>query len=279
MRTKTKRRIKGLLQGLLGYERYLRAFAWYKARTLHWDRREKDFFHFVSNLPERAVVLDVGANLGFLCVRLARQVRRGRVIAFEPLPDNHRVLCWLLRRFRIANVEVYPCALGDRNGSASMVLPVRNRVREQGLGRIVAGEAGEPQGIPFEVPVRRLDDLKRVIPPWVRVSAMKMDVENFERFVLLGALRILRRDRPLVYLELWDNENRRVCFSIAERLGYDVCVYVDDRLVPFDPARHRHGNFFFVPRPRTGGWPSMRPRGVESEGEPTWSIVAQPGAA
>ena len=34
-------------------------------------------------------VYDVGANLGFYCVILARLVGGvGRVIAFEPLPDN-----------------------------------------------------------------------------------------------------------------------------------------------------------------------------------------------
>lgn len=243
-----KNHVKGVLQGLFGYERYLRVFAWFKVRTLRWDDREQDFFHFLNRVPDGGVVLDIGANLGFLSVNLARRVgTRGRVLAFEPLPENNRVLRWLLQHFRVGNVEVYPWALGDRNGSASMILPVQGNARQQGLGHVEGAGDGGDGGIRFEVPLRRLDDLPQVNSPWTRVAAIKLDVENFEQFVLRGAQRILERDRPLIYLELWDNANRDVCFGIAARLGYSVMVCVDDRLVPFEPGKHRHGNFFFVP--------------------------------
>jgi FkbM family methyltransferase len=200
-------------------------------------------------LPDDGVVLDVGANLGFLCVHLARCVPRGRVIAFEPLPDNHRVLGRVLHRFGVRNAEVYPWALGDQNGEATMVLPVHHRARQQGLGHVVdPGTAGEP-GIPFVVPMRRLDDLPQVNADGARVVAMKIDVENSERNVLRGATEILRRHRPVVYLELWDNDNRAECFAIATRLSYRVMVSDAGRLVPFDPTVHRrHGNFFFMPQ-------------------------------
>lgn len=241
-----KNGIKAILQAVLGYERYLRLFAWFKVKTLRHDRRERGFFHFLSLLPEDGVVLDVGANLGFLCVYLARRVRSGRVLAFEPLPDNHRVLRWLLRRTRTLNVDVHTCALGDRDGTVSMVLPIQGHARQQGLGHVVsAGDADEP-GIPFNVPLRRLDALPEL--EGARVAAIKMDVENFERFVLRGATGILERDRPVVYLELWDNENRSECFAIATSLGYAIMVFDGRRLVAFDPASHRHhGNFFLMP--------------------------------
>jgi FkbM family methyltransferase len=243
-----KNRIKAFLQAWLGYERYLRLFAWFKVRTLRWDRREKDFFHFLSRVPEDGVVLDVGANLGFLCVHLARRVSRGAVIAFEPLPDNHHVLRRMVRRFALRNVEIYPWAVGDRNGTVSMVLPVQGKARQQGLGHVVEAGRDHEAGIAFEVPVHRLDDVPEVNNPWTRVAAIKIDVENFERFVLRGAMEVLQRDRPLVYLELWDNENRRECFAIAESLGYRVMVFDGHRLVPFEPVNHRaYGNFFFVP--------------------------------
>jgi hypothetical protein len=129
-----------------------------------------------------------------------------------------------------------------------MVLPVQGRARQQGLGHVVVPGGSEDPGIAFEVPLRRLDDLPQVNNPWTRIAAIKMDVENFERFVLRGATEILLRDRPLIYLELWDNENRAECFAIADRLEYRVMVFDEGRLVPFaEEAHRRHGNFFFVP--------------------------------
>jgi FkbM family methyltransferase len=261
-----KNRIKALLQALLGYERYLTLFAWFKVRTLRWDRREHDFFHFLSRVPPDGVVLDVGANLGFLCVHLAQRVSRGHVIAFEPLPDNHRVLRRMIRRFRLRNVEVYPWAVGDRNESVSMVLPVHGRARQQGLGHVAEATAADGAGLRFVVPMHRLDDLPEINNPWTRIAAIKIDVENFERYVLRGAREILERDRPLLYLELWDNDNRRECLALARELNYSVMVADRHGLVRFDPVQHRrHGNFFFVPevgRSRaTGRVP--RARGVQ----------------
>jgi FkbM family methyltransferase len=244
-----KTRIKGWLQTLLGYERFLRAFAWFKARTLRWDPREAGFFRFLDQLPRDGVVVDVGANLGFLCVHLARRVARGRVLAFEPLPDNHRTLRWMLRRFGLTNVTVFPWALGERPGSVGMILPVRGRAREQGLGHIVDPADGCEPGVAFDVPLRRLDDLAEVNEPGIRIAGIKIDVEDFERFVLRGARGLLARDRPIVYLELWDGPNRRESFALAEELGYDVCVDDGHGLVAFDAARHgNQGNFFLMPR-------------------------------
>lgn len=233
---------------MLGYERFLRAFAWFKVATLRWDRRESDFLHFLTRIPRDGVIIDVGANLGFLCVHLARRVAGGAVIAFEPLPDNRRTLSWMIGRFGLRNVTVYPCAVGESHGTVSMVLPVHGKAREQGLGHIVDPADSPEPGVCFEVPLRPLDEVMEAHHPGVRVSGIKIDVENFERFVLRGARRILERDRPLVYLELWDGLNRQESFALARELGYEIFVYYEGALVSFDPQLHRgHGNFFFVP--------------------------------
>ncbi len=244
-----KTRIKGSLQVWLGYERFLYLFARFKARTLQWDRREAGFRYFLRQLPEDGVVLDIGANLGFLCLHLARRVARGRVLAFEPLPDNLRTLHRIVRGVGVENVDVYPWAVGDHNGSVSMVLPLQGRAREQGLGHVVDTAEMPETGLEFEVPIRRLDDLPEVNNPGTRIAGLKIDVEDFERFVLEGARAILERDRPLVYLELWNDENQQVCLAIARELGYRVMVFEGRGLIPFEPVKHRHhGNFFFVPQ-------------------------------
>jgi len=263
-----KTRIKGWLQSVLGYERFLRAFAWFKVRTLRWDRREADFLHFLSRLPRDGTVIDVGANLGFLCVPLARRVAGGAVLAFEPLPDNRRTLAWMIRRFALSHVTVYPCAVGEGRGTVSMVLPMRGASREQGLGHVVDPTETPERGVCFDVPMRSLDEVVEAHHPGIRIAGIKIDVENFERFVLRGARRLLERDRPLVYLELWDGPNRRESFELARELGYDICVFDRRTLVWFDPLHHRdHGNFFFVPRPRVARPPLPGAREMVDERE------------
>jgi FkbM family methyltransferase len=242
-----KNRIKAILQFIFGYKTYLKWFAWYKVRNLKSDVRENDFFYFLEQLPETGIVLDIGANLGFLAAHIAMKMPKGKVIAFEPMPDNVETLKNVIRKFKIKNIEVQTCALGDENGEAEMVLPVEGGSRQQGLSHMVHKEIQQHNhGIHFKVPVRRLDDMEMLRNNSDRVVAIKMDVENFEQFVLRGAQELLKQHQPLVYIELWDNDNRKKCFEILHACGYHPLVHVDGNLIAFDPIFHKERiNLFF----------------------------------
>ena len=115
----------------------------------------------------------------------------------------------------------------------------------QGLSHVVHESLTEfNEGKQYTVSQSRLDDLADVIG--AGVDAIKIDVENFEQFVFRGARETLREFRPLVYCELWDNENREACFEIFRGLDYRIQILVDGGLVDFDPASHEEQNFFFV---------------------------------
>lgn len=237
------------MQGILGYRRYLRVFAWFKVKTLHSDKRERDFFAFLSLLPSEGTVLDIGANLGFITAHLAQKVNKGTVVAFEPMPDNLDALNYIVKKFQLGNVKVEDYALGDHDGEVEMVLPVQGKAKQQGLSHIVHEELKEHnEGIRFKVPVRKLDSLPYLFLPGVKVTGIKMDVENFEHFVLAGADRLISTHQPIIYLELWDNENRILCFDVLRKWSYSVTVNVDGKHVPYNPTDHQGRiNFLAVP--------------------------------
>ena len=70
-------------------------------------------------------------------------------------------------------------------------------------------------------------------------------IENYEFFALKGAKRILKDDHPIVYLELWENENREKCFDLLKEFGYEAFVNIDNTLVPYNSATHKKQNFIF----------------------------------
>ena len=74
-----------------------------------------------------------------------------------------------------------------------------------------------------------------------------MDVENYESFVLRGAMKLIANMKPILYCELWDNENRKQCFEMMETQGYETQVLQNGSLVAFDPYNHHQHNFFFIP--------------------------------
>jgi hypothetical protein len=202
--------IKYLLQRVLGFQNYLYVFALFKIRTLKSDSKEKDFFHFLSLLKDgKGDVLDVGANVGIMTVHLAQKLPNTTVHAIEPLPDNLRVLKRVVGHFGLNRIRIHETAVGESNG----------------------------------VPLNKLDDLIN----GQYIQGIKIDVENFEYYALKGGKRIIETNRPVIYAELWDNENRRNCLNLLEGLNYRSFVVVNDKLVAFDSDKHRNQNFIFLP--------------------------------
>jgi FkbM family methyltransferase len=75
---------------------------------------------FAELVRPGAVVWDVGANIGFYTLIAARLVERGRVIAFEPLPENQAAIRANLELNGLTNVELAGIALADRAGDAEL---------------------------------------------------------------------------------------------------------------------------------------------------------------
>lgn len=131
-----------------------------------------------------AVVVDVGANIGYNTVYAALRVGpRGRVIAIEPAPDNVAVLRENLETNQLANVVVHASAAGSARGTRDLFL----------RGDVSAVNSLFPESVYASVtgvqpvPVVPVDDLVDMPPDLV-----KIDVEGAELEVLGGMRRLLR---------------------------------------------------------------------------------------
>jgi FkbM family methyltransferase len=240
-----KKLLQASLQRILGFERYLFLFSWFKIQTLKWDKKEGDFNYFLSLLSEDAHVLDIGANIGIMSGLLAKQCPQGKIFAFEPIPENFRALKHILRFLKANHVECFQIALGTERKEVEMLMPIMQGVQMQGLSHIkhetIEG-FDTPQNT-YKVQQERLDDL----PFWKNgpVHAIKIDVENYEAFVLQGGKALLEKHHPVIYAELWDNENRSLCFELLTGIGYGIFILENNELIPFDAASHQKQNYFF----------------------------------
>lgn len=240
-----KKFVQSLLQRLLGFRRYLVVFSWFKIKTLKRDKKEGDFFYFLNQLSPTDTVLDIGANIGIMTVHLAQRCSQGAVHAIEPIPENFVTLERICKIFKCDNAVLHHFALGDAEGELEMVMPEVQNVKMQGLSHAVHESITEfNEGHKYAVPQHRLDGLRNTFGT---VKGIKIDVENFEYFVFKGGESLLKEDRPLVYCELWDNDNRAKCFSLFTSLGYTIQVLDQGQLSLYEPENHTNQNFFFVP--------------------------------
>lgn len=133
------------------------------------------------------VVLDIGANVGFYALKIAKWVGpTGRVLAFEPDPFSFRLLQERARKCQNANVEPYHVALGDTTGKAILYCGVSNR----GDNRLHASHQ-EP---PVEQHLVEISTLDAFLARngTEKIDALKIDVQGAEEGVLRGARATLR---------------------------------------------------------------------------------------
>src|SRR3989338_6693014 len=239
-----KNRVKYLLQKTLGLQTYLYVFALYKIRTLRSDKKENDFFTFLSLLKDgKGDVLDIGANLGIMTVHLANHLPNSTIHAFEPMPTNASILKRIIAKFNLNKAKIHEVALGDDSGTVKMVLPVNGATVMQGLSHVKHESITEwNEGKEVDV---KLDKLDNIINSQI-IQSIKIDVENFEYFALKGGTRIISAHHPIIYSELWDNENRKQCFDLLSSFNYSVFVAGKNGLEPFQPLVHQTQNFIFV---------------------------------
>jgi FkbM family methyltransferase len=242
-----KSAVKYILHKLLGFDYYLFVFSLFKIYTLKKDKNEKDFFHFMKLIPANSMILDIGANIGIMTVHLARSIEGSKVIAFEPMPSNIKAFKKVINHFNLKNVTLFEIALGNNEGEVEMIMPVVSNVRMQGLSHVVHESITEfNEGVTLKVPLKMLDKIDILKNSTQTISAIKIDVENFEFFVLEGGKELIIKHQPVIYAELWDNANRYNCFNLLQSLGYHTYVVINNQLVLFDEKTHQKQTFIFL---------------------------------
>jgi len=244
--------IKYILQKIFGLKNYLYIFARFVIIKLRWDKKEKDFFHFLKLLPDNGIVLDLGANIGVTSYHLAKKLPASKIFSFEPLALNMNTLKRIKKKFHLKNIQEYEVAVGEKNGSLEMVMPVINKVPMHGLSHVVHKEISDNNnGYKYKVPVVCLDDFDDLKSAESKINGIKIDIENFEYFALKGGENLIRKNQPLIYCELWENDNREKCISLLNNLGYSALLLQKNKLVPFEDVTIEKHNFFFLPKSLT----------------------------
>jgi FkbM family methyltransferase len=200
-------------------------------------------------------VVDIGANVGLITVRLGRALIGGsRILAIEPVESNARALELNIALNGLAEVcDIVRCALGREEGRTWIG-------RETGCGAstgnaytVSSASSVNIRTLDWsEVPVETVD---RVISEWDpdAISLIKIDVEGQEYSVLAGGVRVLARYRPIIYGEFQlslapDGPTMADVEKLLENLDYRLFAF-EDRLrlveVPFAVGR---GNAVLIPR-------------------------------
>jgi FkbM family methyltransferase len=169
-------------------------------------------------------VIDVGAHVGCHTIPLARAVApSGVVLSFEPQALLFDLLAANVSLNDIENARLFEMGCSDREGSAH--LHDINYALDANYGALAFGAAAEYPGAnktdACDGNVVSLVQLDRCVD-LDHLRLIKIDVEGMELDVLRGAERIIRRCRPILYVENEYPELSEALLSFLDSLGYAV---------------------------------------------------------
>jgi FkbM family methyltransferase len=239
------RRMKALLYRLLGRRLYLYLvsqlfFLAYRTGLLR-DDPEYACHYYVRRFVEPGdTVIDIGANLGYYSVLFAEWAGpTGQVYSVEPVPLFREILRRNVRSF--SQVEVVPYALGKEPATVKMGVPDTAAPHRHGMTRILPAEEDATFEAEVRTPASVFADLSRL-------DYVKCDIEGHEGEVLPAMEDLLREHRPILQVEVSD-ENRRPIYQMMEEFGYQAYFVKDGDLVAIQaPTDRTEGDWILRPQ-------------------------------
>jgi FkbM family methyltransferase len=161
--------------------------------------------------------LNIGAHIGSVCLPISLYINK--VTAIEAYPNTYKHLCLNILLNNISNINTFNIAVGNSEEdiyfiSEEKICPVENinRIINNSGGMHVFTENDIKNNIrsanltdkKIKNKVNKLDNLEID-----NFDIMLVDIEGFEYEFLLGAEEKIKKNKPIIIIEIWNNNKRK----------------------------------------------------------------------
>lgn len=157
-------------------------------------------------LKDNAVILDIGANIGNHTLYWAIEKHAKKIYSFEPIKSIYDILLKNIEINNLADVVIpYNVGLYDENTKGSIKLYNADNIGGTNVKK-------DPNG---NIELITLDSLKIKD----KIDLVKIDAEWLEVEVLMGSLKTLKKNKPVIIIETYE-KNQQIVHTILTELGY-----------------------------------------------------------
>ena len=162
--------------------------------------------------------IDVGVYRGVYSYEMSKYSEK--VHSFEPNPIIFKYINKNLKKF-IKNIHLYNFALSNQNKTMNLKIPIRNsnsnkeifeEYYEMGKATI-HNENNFENYENFEIQTKKIDELNFDN----KISFIKIDVEGHELEVIEGAINTIKRDKPVLLVEIEKQYTKK---EVAESINF-----------------------------------------------------------
>ncbi|EON79316.1 hypothetical protein ADIS_0196 [Lunatimonas lonarensis] len=222
---------------------------WQGFNKINWEKKTREIWGELSYSSK--TILDIGANTGIFSILAKASHPNASVFAFEPQPNIFEVL---KKNNTINGFDIYcvPLALSDQEGelpfyNTGFSTFERNNTTHGSLNK----EWRTEKQASIIVKVDRLDNflIKQQV---AKVDLVKIDVETLEYEVLKGYGSLLNKHRPILILEVQNQDIGEKVASLFDIHSYAFYWVNEDRgLLPVqslgENTSQEHLNYLICP--------------------------------
>lgn len=165
-----------------------------------------------------SIAYDIGSHFGFMTLVLASRVGAyGKVIAFEPVPDNLANLQDVVLLNNLDNVvSILPKAVSDTVEELSMMLG-----KSSFMNFLQKAAQGQDEASCWKITVETTTIDSFVLEEGHPApNLLKVDVEGSESLVIEGALATLRLHSPTLIIEIHGPAQAKKLWDLLQSVGY-----------------------------------------------------------
>jgi len=237
---------KKVLFKILSQKAYLKTlhrgfYFLYSLGLLKKDERFK-FHYMVKDIIESTdTVVDIGANLGYFSKTFSRLVSKGKLVSIEPVKPFFDVLTYFIGSK--PNVTIHNCALGNEEGTITMVMPESNGMIRTGLPHIASSEEEKQAHKTHDVALLKGSELLGALD---KINYIKCDIEGYEVVVFNEIKPVIEKQLPNVQIEI-GTENEEEMITYFTELGYIQYGIANFKIVKENTGSQiEQGDFLFV---------------------------------
>ena len=206
-----------------------------------WSLGEIDLLKQI--LTPNDVIIEVGSNIGSLTLPLSKIVNQGRIYAFEPQNVVFQNLCANISINSITNCFCFQCALTDKideklynlnyNFNSEQNFAAMSFIRNKNYYDNI--DSSRDRNRFYEANINTLDNKFADLN---RLKLLKTDAEGMEVNVIKGGVDLIKRTKPILYVEndLVYKEKSQELIELLWSLDYKLFWHI----MPF----YNENNFF-----------------------------------
>ena len=204
-------------------------------------------------LPKKGNFIDIGANIGWHSLIIAKNFKKIKVYAFEPIKKTYKFLRQNIKLNSTKNIFTYNFGFFNKDKKISFY------TYKEGSGNSSIKNLSKRKNVIRQTAhVKIFDDF--INKNKLKVDFIKCDVEGAELFVFLGAKKILSKYKPIVFCEMLRKWSKKFEYHpneiilLFKKLGYEcfkISNYVNKKKFRLKKINKittltKETNFFFI---------------------------------